>query len=326
MFRLFVLFHLLLTSLFACQDSYHACLQKAKDTNAIRKNSLSIPLVNNKRLIYSLASPKQKVLKHDPFLGLYLVEHKTKAPYYFAIGMPLQLGLGVVDKQRAQEGKILKNQIGLNTLARINQKYEGPALLTNSCCTLEGIAGKEGVIQKEYIEHFLAKSPLEYGDIGVRVHNQNGFVVVNASDPYSEKNPFKKGDCIVSFDGKKINAASVLMKKILFAKLGSRHKVQVKRGSKIFDFDVLTRKRYGGGNISDTFLESKGIYFDKDMKIVKLSAAFKEYGLLLGDRLMQVNGVSVKTQAELRRYIEDFKDYSALLFERRNFQFFVNIK
>lgn len=301
-------------------------MQKVKDTNTIHKNFLSIPLANNKHLIYSLTPPKQKILKHDPFLGLYLIEKSTKAPYIFRVGMPLQLGLGIVDKKRAEEVKVLKNQVGLNTLARLKEKYIAPALLTNSCCVFDGVATQKGIIQKEYIEHFLEHTPLEYGDIGVRVHNEKGFVIVNASDPYIEKNPFKKGDCIVAFDGKKIHAASVLMRKILFAKVGSKHRVKVKRGSKIFDFEVLTHKRFGGGNISDTFLESKGIYFDKDMKIVQLSAAFKKYGLIVGDRLKQVNGVGVKTQAELRRYIEDFKDYSTLLFERRNFQFFVNIK
>jgi hypothetical protein len=102
--------------------------------------------------------------------------------------------------------------------------------------------------------------------------------------------------------------------------------VKVKRGTKFLNFNVIVHKRYGGGNVSDTFLESKGIYFDENMKIVKLSEDFKEYGLLIGDRLIQVNGVFVKTEDELRKYIEDFKDFSSLLFERKNFQFFVNIK
>ena len=38
------------------------------------------------------------------------------------------------------------------------------------------------------------------------------------------------------------------------------------------------------------------------------------------------NSFEVKTQKELRKHIEGFKDFSSLLFERRNFQFFVNIK
>ena len=59
---------------------------------------------------------------------------------------------------------------------------------------------------------------------------------------------------------------------------------------------------------------------------MRVSTAFKKYGLLIGDQLLQVNGVAVKTQEELLHYIEDFKDFSSLLFERRKFQFFVNIK
>jgi hypothetical protein len=90
--------------------------------------------------------------------------------------------------------------------------------------------------------------------------------------------------------------------------------------------DAKTQQRYGGGQMSDTFLESKGIYLDEKLTIKSLDKEFQKYGLLVGDRLLEVNKVGVKTQEELRSYLENFKDYSALLFERDNFQFFVNIK
>jgi len=37
-------------------------------------------------------------------------------------------------------------------------------------------------------------------------------------------------------------------------------------------------------------------------------------------------GIRIKRQDELRKYLEDHKDFSALLFKRENFEFFVNIK
>jgi PDZ domain len=324
--RLFLLSNLLLLNLLACKGGYDSCIKKVNDSNTIQKKSLSIPVKNNKRLIYSSAQPNAKILKHDPFLGLYLIEDKSKFAYDFEINMRLQLGSAIVDKKRAIEAKVLKNQVGLNSLARFSGKYKVPALVTSSCCALEGIVTHRGIIQKEYIQRFLLSKTIDYGDIGIRVNNEKGSVLVTARDPYMSKNPFQKGDCIVMFDGKKMKAASVLMRQILFAKIGSKHKVKVKRGTKFLNFNVIVHKRYGGGNVSDTFLESKGIYFDENMKIVKLSEDFKEYGLLIGDRLIQVNGVFVKTEDELRKYIEDFKDFSSLLFERKNFQFFVNIK
>lgn len=326
MFRLFVSLHLLFAALFACEGSYNICMQKAKDTEAIEKNHLSIPLANNRHLIYSSSPPNLKILKHDPFLGLYLVEKSTKFPHIFSVGVPLALGLGVVDRQRAQEGMTLSSQIGLNTLAQFDQSYKAPALITNSCCALEGIATKNGIIQKEYIKHFISREPLEYGDIGVRTEDRDAQVVVSASDPFMSDNPFKKGDIIVAFNGKKIDSASLFMQKVLFSKIGSKAKVALKREGQRVEVEIVVRRRYGGGEISDTFLESRGIYFEKDMKISRLSVAFREYGLLLGDRLIQVNGVEISTQEDLRRYIEDFRDYSSLLFERNKFHFFVNIK
>ena len=70
----------------------------------------------------------------------------------------------------------------------------------------------------------------------------------------------------------------------------------------------------------------KILIFDEGLHVSSLGKTFQNYGLKIGDRLIQVNGVRIKNQNELRRYIENFKDYSSLLFERNNFQFFVNIK
>jgi hypothetical protein len=324
--RLFLVLHLLLLNLFACKGGYDSCIQKINDSKSIVENSLSIPVKNNKRLIYSQDIPNAKILKHDPFLSLYLIEDKSKFAYDFDVNMRLQLGSAMVNKTKAVEGRVVKNQVGLNTLATYSEKLIAPALLTSSCCSLEGIVTPKGIIQKEYLQRFISDASADYADIGIRVKNDKKFVIVTASNPYMQGNPFKKGDCIVSFDGKKVTAASEFMRRVLFSKIGSKHKVKIKRGSKFLNVNVVSQKRSGGGEVSDTFLEFRGIYFDKEMRIVKLSQEFKEYGLLIGDRLIQVNGVFVRTQDELTRYIEDFKDFSSLLFERNNFQFFVNIK
>lgn len=326
MLRLFVIFHLLFLTLFACKGGYDSCIKKINDSQTIQKNSLYIPVKNNQRLIYSKTPSKSKILKQDPFLSLYLVEDKSNFAYDFDFNIGQDFTLASVNDKNSIKGKIVKNQVGLNSLARYSKKYQAPALLLNNCCSLEGIVTPNGIIQKEYIQRFLSSAPAEYSDIGIRVKNDNGFVVITASNPYMKNNPFKRGDLILAFDGKRVKAASVFMRELLFSKIGSKHKIKIKRGSKFFTFHVTTQKRVGGGEISDTFLEFKGIYFNKKLQIVKLSPYFKEYGLLLGDRLIQVNTTSVQTQEELLRYIENFQNFSSLLFERDKFQFFVNIK
>jgi len=221
---------------------------------------------------------------------------------------------------------IVKRQLGLNHLARFSKKTSFPALLTNSCCALEGIATYRGVIEKSYLRHFLQTKEMEYGDIGIRLEEQNTQSVVSAVDPFFKENPFKYGDIIVSFDNKKVHSASRLMQKILFAQQGSWHTVKVKRDNKLLSLRVCTSKRYGGGVLSDTFLERFGIFFDKKLTIVKITNKFKNYGLAVGDRLLGVNGVLVKAQSELRKYLQKDKSSFSLLFERKNFEFFVNIK
>ena len=85
-------------------------------------------------------------------------------------------------------------------------------------------------------------------------------------------------------------------------------------------------KRYGGGYISDTFLEKKGIFFDKDLKIIKLKGMYKSYGFKLGDKLLKVNGTFVNSYTEVRKNISNFDEKASLLFQRDGFQFFVSIK
>ena len=326
MLRLFIAFHLLFLNLYACKGDYASCVQKAKDAKVIKKSSLYIPVKHNKLLVYSRTIPNEKILKHDPFLSLYLIEDKKPFAYPYTINMKLQLGTAILNTRKAKEGKFVHNQIGLNSFAKYNQTLGIPALLSSSCCSLEGLVTSRGVIQKEYLQHFLRAKKVSYGDIGIRVNNDKSFVIVKASDPFMKNNPFKVGDCIVAFDNTKVKSASVLMQKILFSVIGSKHNVKVKRGSKFLNFRVLTNKRYGGGYLSDTFLEQKGIYFDESLKITNITKKFKDYGLDVGDKLIGVNGVLVNNQDELRHYIENFKDYSSLLFERNKFQFFVNLK
>jgi len=323
---LFILTSLLLLNLYACQGGYFSCIAKIKDSKTIQNKALYIPVKNNKLLVYSKYKPKAKILKHDPFLSLYLIEDKKKFKYPFSVNMRQQLGSAIVNDKVSKEGKILKNQIGLNSLGVYSTRFSTAALITSSCCSLEGIYTPRGVIQKEYIQRFLSKEPATYSDIGIRVKNEAGFVIVSTSNPYLKNNPLKKDDCILEFDGKKVKAASIFMRRVLFSKIGSKHTVKVKRGSKYMTFKVVSSLRYGGGMISDTFLEHKGIYFDETLHIVGLNQEFIDYGLLLGDQLLQVNGVKVKNQNELLSYIENFKDFSSLLFSRRNFQFFVDIK
>jgi len=324
--RLFVFLQLFFLSLYACDGTYAPCINKLTDSKALVNNTPSIVVKKHQRIIYTHNLPNAVVLKYDPFLSLYLVKDRQNFKYPFTFNKQLQLDTAIINTQEAKRGRFVKAQIGLNSFAKYSNSLKSSAVILNSCCNLEGIMTSKGIIQKEYLKHFINTKYALYSDIGIRAVDKGGFAVVEASDPFMKNNPFKKGDLVTAFDGVKVKDAAILMQKILFSKLGSKHRVTVKRGKKFFTFDVVSQKRYGGGYLSDTFMERKGIYFDKDLRITKLGNEFEKYGLKRGDRLLQVNETPVNNQEQLRLYIENFKEYSSLLFERNKFQFFVNIK
>lgn len=327
MLRFFLALHLLFFYLYACKDDFALCVQKAQDANVVQNASLFIPVAPKQTLVYTHKTPKAKIIKYDPFLSLYIIKEQKNFPYPYDMTMRLELATAIINEKKAKVGKFLQKQVGLNSFGLYNQLLKDyPALISNSCCSLEGIVTKKGVIEKAYIVHFINTKEVAYSDIGIRVVDAKGFVVVDASDPFMKDNPFLANDRIVAYDKKKVASAAMLMQKILFSRLGSQHIVKVKRGDKFVTFKVVSQKRYGGGFISDTFLEQKGIYFDETLHVKRVEKEFQNLGLHLGDRLIQVNGVRVNNQKELRKYIQNFKEYASLLFQRNNFQFFVNIK
>ncbi len=326
MLRVFLALNFLLLNLLACEGGYSSCVEKVKDSKSIKNKTLQIPISKYKRLVYSRTRPYAKILKHDPYLSLYIVEDKKGFKYPFKINMRYPSGIASINKLYAQEGRIKKIQVGLNQLATFTTKLKTPAVLTNSCCSLEGIVTPLGIIQKVYIQRFITKKDIRYGDIGIRVKDTKKGIQVISYDPFMKNNPFKKGDYILAMDGKRVKYSSTLMRRILFSKIGSKHNVKVKRGKKTINIKVKSQKRLSGGYKIETYLEKYGLTFDKNLYIIKIDKTKKDYGLNLGDRLLQVNAKDVKKQEDVMKYISNFKFHATLLFERdKNFQFFVNM-
>ncbi len=317
--RYFLLFALTLTSLFAsCRGGYYSCKLKINDSHSIINNSLYIPINKTQRLVYSETKPLGKIIKADKFLGLYLVEGFKGFRYPFKIGVHTPSGIAVVDNKMSLEGKITKKQIGLDRLATFSEVPFVPSLLTGSCCNLEGVVTPRGIIQKEYLSHFINSKQVDYGDIGIRIDAKRSITKV---DPFFKNNPFEVSDIVVGFDGKKVLSASRLMQDILFAKIGSVHKIKVLRDKKFCEFNVAVHQRCGGGLISDTFLEHICFYFNDDMTLKSVDG----YGLKAGDKLLSINGKSVSCLDDIPAAIGRKSEDMVFLFQRDGFQFFVHI-
>ncbi len=326
MLRIFYLLSIFFFTLeAACSGGYNSCVEKIIDSHSIVKDTLQIPVSTHTRLVFSHTPPRAKILKHDPFLSLYLIEDAKGFAYPFKINNNLSLAKVSVNETKTIAGKILKRQVGLNSFATFSNTLVAPAVLTNSCCNLEGIVTPEGIIEIAFIERFLNTNNSSYGDIGIRLKDEKKGVIVTAVDPFIKNNPFHKGDRILFLDGKKGQSSASVMRNILFAPVGSAHEIKIQRASQTLDFRLTTTKRAHGGYMSDTFLEHYGWVFDNNLYITKMNAKAHNYGLKIGDRLLSVNGKSVKTQQDVLENIAYLKDYIALLFEREGFQFFVNV-
>jgi hypothetical protein len=324
--RFFAALSFFTLSLMACQGGFDACIAKTKATCTFEGQTLEIPLSATQSLVYTPTPPKSgKILKYDPFLSLYLVTKNVRSKYYFTLNKHLSLGEASVTPKMAIEGKITRAQIGLNSLAKANEAFFAPSLLLNSCCFLEGIVTPRGIIQKPYIKRFIESKESRYGDIGIRLDIKSSLPHIVACDPFYKENPFEKGDILLEFEGKKIASASEAAEKILFAPIGSKQRIKVQRGSQILTFEVVVAQRFGGGVLSDTFLESKGIFLDDALRVVEVNKERLGSALAPDDRILGVDGTIVRTQQELRESLGKEQEGVNLLVERAGFQFFVRI-
>jgi len=179
--RLFVLAQLLLLSLYACDGTFSSCLNKIKDSQSIYKNRPAVVVKNYQRIVYTRQIPNAAIVKYDPFLSLYLVKDRTNFRYPFTFDNKLQLHTAIVNAHQAKAGKIIKKQIGLDSFGKYSASLSKAALILNSCCTLEGVVTPDGVIEKAYLQRFVNRKNVLYGDIGIRVENdKKGFVIVTA--------------------------------------------------------------------------------------------------------------------------------------------------
>lgn len=134
------------TWLFAAVSDYESCRQKIIDSNAIEADNIKIPLQNNLLLLYSKKVPTSTIIKYDANLGLYLIEDKTPFKYPFKFNT----------KNSQQVATISRDEIIEGVSSSIK-----PSLIMSSCCLIEAISTKSGIIKKEQIDKFLKSKPYE---------------------------------------------------------------------------------------------------------------------------------------------------------------------
>lgn len=310
-FYFFIFLLLLFLNFPALAFDYSYCLKYYDEASSSVADTKSIVIKGVKSTNSLLFSPSFKdlpkgikVVKSDPFVGLYLIESKTKKYSYKLKDIDdyvksknlVAIGGESAFKDKANRGKILKDQSGFVDYGKFSNKVPRNSVVSNICYQIYGLGvGEQSFISKQYLERFLSQKSPYYGDIGVRVSQKNKNIFVQEIDPFFKDNPFLPNDRIVSIDGKNIVSYSQfewLVSNLAYQKLV---KVSVIRNAKKLLFSVYVDKRYGGFLLPDTFLERFGIELDSDLIVARIdpSVSAKLPQLQVGDKIIWVDKIPI---------------------------------
>jgi len=311
-------------TLFALPQDFKSCQLKYQVSSVKINNTQAFAINDEYVLFYSEKEPTLKIIKRDPFLGLNLMkaDRNFKHSFKFYNNKPQQLAS--VLPNEAVEGKFIQEQIGLNQLASFSFKAKKNALISGTCCGLVGLSTGKGIIEKEYIRHFLESKEVVYGDIGMRVEDKKGVRVAEVN-PFFADSPFLLDDVILYMDANKVKSAAQVSRDILFSKPGSLHHFIVLRDAKEKKVKATFNKRLSGGLVPDSFFDFFGVELDEFLVVKKDAPKFE---LKKDDKLLFVMGKPVKTLADIRHVLSLEKSSKEkviiLLFRRKGFDFFIH--
>lgn len=227
-----------------------------------------------------------------------------------------------ITKNTLSKNRITNEGLALDRLALLEKYAHTGSAVFGACCTLRGFVSDNGVVTSEYLFRALEHKG-SFATAGISFESIKGKIIVTEINPFFEFNPFKVGDEILFFDGKK-RSFDTLAKEILFSKIGSKHFFKVKRKGQLEGIKIFFKERLGGGIVADTYLEHLGFSFSHDLKILaidKKSEAAK-WGLKVGDRLYSLNNTLVESDSHLRKLLQQpLEKNMRIMFERNGLAF-----
>jgi len=311
-------------SLFSAPQDFRSCQLKYQVSSVNTSHTKAFSISKDYVIFYSADEPQVKILKRDPFLGLNLVRSERAFKHIFTFYNHHPKQLAAVLPAKVVEGRLQSRQIGLNRLARFSTAAPKNSLITGTCCGIIGLSTGNGVIEKEYIQHFLESEQIEYGDVGIRLADDKGVRVAEVN-PFFEGSAFLLDDVIISMDGKKVNNAAELSRKILFSKPQSQHLFTFLRAKEKRKITVIVKQRLSGGLIPDSFFDLFGLELDENLIIKEDNA---KYEIKKEDRLLSIMGKEVKSLGEVRHVLSQEKTSEnkmiMLLLRRNGFDFFIH--
>ncbi len=280
-------------------------------------------------------SPKgYKVLKHDPFVGMYLLESKKNLEPIILRDITheiLEDEIASVTPNDSVSGKIETRMQSPIDYATLNTPTFQNSLISTVCDHVYGIGiGGDAFIEKVYLDRFLNSDPIYYGDIGIRVfQNEQGAVEVNVVEPFFPRNPFRYGDIILAINGQDAQTLPSFHRVVFDLKENSTANVKINRNGSIMEVPVIVDRRRGGMLLRDDFLARVHIGIDDNFTITSVGAGAKDgfERLRVGDKILRVNQRDVpKGYNAIIRLLGEYPDMrQQWLISRNDFQFFINV-
>ena len=318
---------LLCIPFFLYASSFTQAIKNYETATFKYQNQKAIRLANGILIFSEKPLKKEAFTKSSIQLGLYFLKKSIKKPSIKVLSR-YPKNLIAIQDHNSMQTKITQESYGLQSLAQLSKRVALKSLLFGSCGTLRGINTSKGVLTSDLINLFLYKEP-RYSSVGaVFKKTQKGIEVV-AVNPFFAYGGFKVGDVVLAHQGRRYDIKR-LLDTIIRYKVGTKSLFTINRLGKKEHIAVVTKPLLGGGVLAYTFLEHYGFRFDKELKIVERSkdALAPLKGLINGDRLISINGIVVKNEAEIQSYLSHFKPHLgkiSLLFERNGLQFFIHI-
>lgn len=176
-------------------------------------------------------------VKHDPYLGLYLVRIPTTmiAPYLMSEkDLKTDTWVNVLENNTTQIGHVKSLAGNLGEFDELSYSADKKGMLLCDCCQMVGIAkGGEQFIGSRYLRHFIKHEDVYYGDIGVVFDDINGTLGIKSVYPFGPANEkLMVGDLVKAVNDVMPKDLRELNEMVLFAGKGEILRFEVERGGK----------------------------------------------------------------------------------------------
>ncbi len=313
---------------------YSRCAQRFALSMQKVENSYGIALNENELLYYGKQAPEDfKIIKSDPFMGLYLLQATKKMT-------PLELKdltdeatkgiLGVGSPEGFSVGKIVSRMSGFLDYAQFSEFTPQNSVISSICYQFYGIGTGDGFIESSYIKRFLDGDNFTYGELGALFVNDSKRIFVDYVEPFIKGINLEMGDEVLEINGQIPASFKEFLQTIYSLTPNTEANFKINRNGEIIDISTAVFERTGGMLLPHHYLSALGISFSDDWTIQHISNPPTGLGferLEVGDQILKINNVDMPQDfiQGAKLISKNSKQPIKLLVVRDGFQFFVTI-